>query len=81
MTIKTNAMFYKDLAFEIICDYLKKGKISKPDKGVYYIISIDFGLKRPVFYRMTHDHVETTDRFTKDILGDIYYVDRTTMKG
>lgn len=71
---KTNALIYKELAFKIICDCIKTGKFHKPDDGLFHLVGIDFGLKKPVFYRVTPDHVETVDKPTSDILDSVYYV-------
>ena len=72
MANKANSIIYKELAFKIICKSIEMGKLNRPDVGLYHLVSIDIGLKRPLFYRLMHDHVETTEKSTASILDHMY---------
>lgn len=72
--MKSKAYEYRGLAYTVICECMKKGMFGKPPARFYHIIGIDFGFERPLFYRVTHNHVETTDKISHDIIDNIYYI-------
>lgn len=74
---KAKAYDYRELAYTVICECIKRDKFGKPPVGFYHIIGIDFGFERPLFYRVTHDHVETTDKISHEIIDNIYYIRHT----
>ena len=76
-TFKSKAYDYREIAYTVICECIKKDKFGKPPVGFYHIIGIDFGFERPLFYRVTHNHVETTDKISHDIIDNIYYLQHT----
>ena len=71
---RSKAYDYREIAYKCICECIRKRKFGKPPVGFYHIVSIDFVVEKPLFYRVTHDHVETTDKLSHDIIDNVYYI-------